>query len=52
MANSAAESKKRTERIRVFIRMLKQNAYPNFSTLKKQLELEFDGAYDFTRQTM
>lgn len=52
MANSAAESKKRTERIRVFIRMLKQNAYPNFSSLKKQLEREFDGEYDFTRQTM
>lgn len=52
MANSAAESKKRTERIRVFIRMLKQNTYPNFSSLRKQLEREFGGAYDFTRQTM
>ena len=52
MANSAAESKKRTERIRVFIRMLKQNAYPNHISLKKQLELEYGDAYSFTRQTM
>lgn len=52
MANSAAESKKRTERIRVFIRMLKQNAYPNHNSLKKQLELEYGGEYSFTRQTM
>ncbi len=52
MANSAAESKKRTERIRVFIRMLKQNEYPNFGSLKKQLEQEFKGKYEFTRQTM
>ncbi len=52
MANNAAESKKRTERIRVFIRMLKQNEYPNYSSLRKQLEQEFDGAYQFARQTM
>ncbi len=52
MPNGAAESKKRTERIRVFIRMLKQNEYPNYNSLKKQLEREFNGSYEFTRQTM
>ena len=52
MANSTEESKKRKERIRVFIRMLKQNEYPNYNSLKKQLESEFQGAYKFTRQTL
>jgi len=52
MAHSAAESKKRTERIRIFIRMMKQNAYPNYTSLKKQLEEEYGGAYEFTRQTL
>ena len=52
MPNSAAESKKRTERIRIFIRMLKQNAYPNYGSLKKQIEEETHGAYEFTRQTL
>ncbi len=52
MPHSASESKKRTERIRIFIRMLKQNVYPNYKSLKKQLEDENCGAYSFTRQTL
>lgn len=52
MSNSAAESKRRTERIRVFIRMLKQNAYPNYGSLKLQLENEYQEDYPFTRQTL
>lgn len=52
MSNSAAEAKKRTERIRVFIRMLKQNLYPNYVSLKRQLEDEYGGTYEFTRQTL
>ena len=52
MANSAAESKKRKERIRVFLRMLKENVFPNYSSLKRQLAREHDGPYEFTRQTL
>lgn len=53
MAKSANESKKRAERMRVLIRMLKRNDITNHGTLLKELRREFDDvAYTLTRQTL
>ncbi len=54
MTDSVAESVKRKERLRVFIRMLKKNEYPNYASLQKQLRLEFprEDYHKFTRQTL
>ncbi|GEM_PF-5413154 len=52
MSHSAADSKKRLDRLRVFLRMLKQNAYPNYVSLQRAMEREKLDGTDFTRQTL
>lgn len=52
MAHSTLESDNRKIRVRVFLRMLKQNLYPNYNSLNLQVGLEHSRAGGFTRQTL
>ena len=46
MSNSAADNKKRAERMRVFIKMLINDEYPNYNRLRKRLFQELGESLD------